>query len=68
MIRAKKVEKGEKCCEYDHANKKIIKGFGLFLFGMIWMYFGANLEGFISAITVMGLLIILYGLVKKFSH
>jgi apolipoprotein N-acyltransferase len=60
----KKMTKEEK---QAFANKKIICGFGLFLFGMIWMYFGANLEGFVSAITVMGLLIILFGLVKKFS-
>ncbi|MDI6826079.1 MAG: hypothetical protein QMD36_02695 [Candidatus Aenigmarchaeota archaeon] len=60
----KKMTKEEKLA---YANKKIIRGFWLFLFGMIWMYFGTNLDGFVSAITVMGLLIILYGLVKKFS-
>jgi len=64
----KKVVKEEKCChEGMWANKKILCGFAMFLFGMIWMYFGANLEGFVSTITVMGLLMILYGLVKKFS-
>jgi len=64
----KKVGKEEKyCCGGMHANKKILCGFAMFLFGMIWMYFGANLEGFVSTITVMGLLMILYGLVKKFS-
>lgn len=64
----KKVVKEEKYCHGGmYANKKILCGFGMFLFGMIWMYFGANLEGFVSTITVMGLLLILYGLVKKFS-
>jgi hypothetical protein len=54
--------------------KKLLGGFAMFLFGMLWMYFatpGVQLvdyvAGFISAFTVMGLLIILYGLVKKFS-
>jgi len=49
------------------ANYKIMKGFGIFLFGLLWMFFGATLEGLAQAITVMGLLIILYGLVKRFS-
>jgi len=54
--------------------KKIMMGFCLFLFGLVWMYFSAPgtdvvnyFDGFISTITVMGLLLILYGLVKKFS-
>jgi apolipoprotein N-acyltransferase len=53
--------------------KKMMCGFGLFLFGMLWMYFATGsdvasyIAGFVSTITVMGLLLILYGLVKKFS-
>ena len=49
------------------ANYKILKGFGIFLFGLLWMYFGATFEGLTQALTVMGLLIILWGLVKRFS-
>lgn len=67
MPERKKFEKEEKCCHGMYADKKILCGFGVFLFGMIWMYFGADLEGFVSTLTVMGLLMILYGLVKKFS-
>ena len=54
--------------------KKILCGFAMFLFGMLWMYFATPgneivdyVAGFVSAFTVMGLLTILYGLVKKFS-
>jgi len=54
--------------------KKIMCGFALFLFGLLWMYFSTPGEtvadyfaGFVSTITVAGLLLILYGLVKKFS-
>jgi len=68
MPEKKKFGKEEKYCyEGMPAEKKILCGFAMFLFGMIWMYFGANLEGFVSTLTVMGLLMILYGLVKKFS-
>ncbi len=54
--------------------KKIMGGISLFIFGMLWMYFSTPAQelvdyvsGFASTITVMGLLIILYGLIKKFS-
>jgi len=67
----KKMTKEEK---QECAKKKIICGFGLFLFGLLWMYFATPgievvdyVSGFVSAITVMGLLMILYGLIKKFS-
>ena len=60
-----KMKKDEKIA---YANHKIIKGFGIFLFGLLWMYFGAgNLEGLTQALTVMGLLLVLFGLVKRFS-
>ncbi|MCX6821874.1 MAG: hypothetical protein NTW30_03795 [Candidatus Aenigmarchaeota archaeon] len=56
-----------------YVKKKMMCGFGLFLFGILWMYFttgsdvASYIAGFVSTITVMGLLLILYGLVKKFS-
>ncbi len=57
-----------------YVKKKMMCGFVLFLFGMLWMYFSGQgetimnyIDGFVSTITVMGLLMILYGLVKKFS-
>ena len=59
-----KMTKEDKMC---YANYKIIKGFFVFLFGLIWMYFGGTLEGLAQTLTVMGLLIVLLGLVKKFS-
>lgn len=67
----KKMNKEEK---EMHVRKKMMMGFALFLFGMLWMYFSTPgdivvdyLAGFVSTITVAGLLLILYGLVKKFS-
>jgi hypothetical protein len=53
------------------ANHKIIKGIGVFLFGSIWMYF-ASISGDVwsalpSTLSVIGLLLILYGLVKRFK-
>jgi len=49
------------------ANHKILKGFAIALFGLIWMYFGGTLEGLAQTFTVMGLLLLLWGLVKRFS-
>jgi hypothetical protein len=67
----KKMNKEEKAM---FVHKKIKCGFCLFIFGLIWMYFSAPgeivgnyIDGFISTITVAGLLMILYALVKKFS-
>ena len=60
----KKMKKEEKIA---YANCKIIKGFGIFLFGLLWMYFGATLEGLVQTLTIVGLLVILFGLVKRFS-
>jgi hypothetical protein len=62
--RWKKMSKDEK---QAHSNYKIIKGFGIFLFGLLWLFFGATLEGLAQAMTVMGLLVLLFGLIKKFS-
>lgn len=64
----KKMRKDEKlAC----ANFKIIKGFGVFLFGAIWMYFTSVFFDVWNAlpptIAIMGLLCILYGLYKRSS-
>lgn len=60
----KKMKKDEKIA---YANHKIIKGFAVFLFGLLWMYFGGTLEALAQTLTVVGLLLLLFGLVKKFS-
>jgi len=64
----KKMTKEEK---QAYANHKIIKGVGVFLFGVIWTYFASVSVDVWSALpstlAVMGLLLILYGLVKRSS-
>jgi len=64
----KKMTKDEKlAC----ANYKIIKGFGVFLFGAVWMYFASASvdvwDGLPPTLALMGLLLVLYGLIKKYS-
>jgi len=64
----KKMTKDEKlAC----ANHKIIKGFAVFLFGAVWMYFAsASVDvwnGLPPTLALMGLLCVLYGLIKKYS-
>jgi len=60
----KKMTKDEKMA---YANYKIMKGFAIFFFGLIWMLFGSTLEGLTQTLTIVGLLLLLFGLVKKFS-
>ncbi len=52
-------------------NCKIVKGFGIFLFGAVWMYFASASvdvwDGLPPTLALMGLLLVLYALVKKFS-
>lgn len=53
------------------AKKTMLCGFATFLFGIIWMYFASTAIDVWSALpptaVVMGLLIILYGLIKRMS-
>jgi len=64
----KKMTKDERLAYVNH---KIMKGLGVFLFGAIWMYFASITVDVWSALpstlAVVGLLLILYGLIKKFS-
>ena len=68
----KKMKKEERI---DWANRKMFKGFAIFLFGLLWMYFGSltttgltgDIEGLTQTLTVLGLLLFLFGLVKRFS-
>lgn len=64
----KKMTKDEKRA---YANCKIMKGLGVFIFGLVWTYFASVSVDVWSALpltlTVMGLLVLLYGLVKRFS-
>ena len=60
----KKMKKDEKKV---YANYKIMKGLGIFLFGGIWLALDATLEGLAQTLTIMGLLLVLFGLVKRFS-
>ena len=63
-----KMTKDEKraCADY-----KILKGFGVFLFGLIWTFFASISTDVWSALpltlTVMGLLLLIYGLMKRSS-
>lgn len=65
----KKMTKDEKqAC----ANFKIVKGFAVLVFGLIWMYFASNVyfdvwDALPPTLAVIGLLCFLYGLVKRFS-
>jgi len=51
------------------ANYKLVKGFAVFVFGMIWAYFASVAFDVWSALpptlAVMGLLCMLYGLFKR---
>ena len=64
----KKLKKDEKMM---YANHKIKKGAAVFLFGGIWYYFASRTIDVWSAlpqtIAIMGLLLVLYGLVKRTS-
>lgn len=63
----KKMSKDEKTA---YAYHKIIKGVGLFIFGLIWMYFTTGSDVWSAlppTLTIFGLLIILYGLFKKYK-
>ena len=63
-----KMSKDEKvaCAEY-----KIIKGLGIAIFGLVWIYFASIAVDVWHAlpltIAVVGVLLLLYGLVKRFS-
>jgi len=63
-----KMTKDEKvaCAEY-----KIIKGLGIAIFGLVWTYFASISVDVWSAlpltIAVCGVLLLLFGLVKRFS-
>jgi len=64
----KKMTKDEKLA---WVNCKIVKGFGVFLFGAVWMYFASVYvdvwDALPPTLALMGLLVVLYGLIKKFS-
>jgi len=64
----KKMTKDEKLA---HTKHKIIKGFAVFLFGVIWMYFTSVYldvwDALPTTLAVMGLLCVLYGLWKRSS-
>jgi len=65
----KKMKKDERhACAYH----KMIKGFAVLLFGLIWMYFASYVffdvwDALPPTLAAMGLLCFLYGLVMKFS-
>lgn len=62
-----KMSKDEKlACAYH----KIMKGVGVFIFGAIWMYFTTGTDVWSAlppTLALVGLLLILYGLFKKFK-
>lgn len=64
----KKMKKDEKLAYADH---KMIKGLGIAIFGLVWNYFASVSVNVWSALpltlAVMGVLIFLLGLVKRFS-
>ena len=64
----KKMTKDEKLA---YANWKIMKGLGVLVFGVVWMYFAARTVDVWSALpktlAVTGVLILLYGLFKRAS-
>ena len=53
------------------ANYNIKRGFAVFLFGLIWMYFTSVVfdvwKAFQFTLVIMGLLLLLLGLVKRSS-
>lgn len=54
-----------------YAHHKIMKGLGIFLFGIIWMYFSSFYTdvwgAFPPTLAIIGLLLVLLGLFKKSS-
>ena len=63
-----KMTKDEKVACAEH---KIIKGLGIAVFGLVWEYFASKSINVWNALpltlAVMGVLLFLFGLLKKFS-
>jgi len=64
----KKVSKEDKLA---YAKHKMVKGLGVFVFGIVWMYFSARAgdvwDALPMTLVVIGLLLFLLGLYKKHS-